>query len=123
MAIQNPERVNKLFTFGTNYNLSGYKSEPSDTAMAARFMAMARANYRKLSPTPDNFAGLMNALGKMYSTQPDLKPAEIETIKAPTVIAFGEYEQFIKREHFQALAQLIPGARLVMLPNVSHGGP
>jgi pimeloyl-ACP methyl ester carboxylesterase len=123
MAIQNPERVNKLFTFGTNYNLSGYKSEPSDTAMAARFMARVRANYRKLSPTPDNFAGLMNALSKMYSTQPDLKPAEIETIKAPTVIAFGEYEQFIKREHFQALAQLIPGARLVMLPNVSHGGP
>jgi pimeloyl-ACP methyl ester carboxylesterase len=123
MAIQNPERVNKLFTFGTNYNLSGYKSEPSDTAMAARFMARVRANYRKLAPTPDNFAGLMNALSKMYSTQPDLKPAEIETIKAPTVIAFGEYEQFIKREHFQALAQLIPGARPVMLPNVSHGGP
>ncbi|HEV3250510.1 MAG TPA: alpha/beta hydrolase, partial [Puia sp.] len=40
-----------------------------------------------------------------------------------TVIAFGEYEQFIKRKHFQALAQLIPGARLVMIPNVSHGGP
>ena len=28
LAIQNPERVNKLFTFGTNFNLSGYKSEP-----------------------------------------------------------------------------------------------
>jgi pimeloyl-ACP methyl ester carboxylesterase len=82
-----------------------------------------QANYRKLSPTPDNFAGLRKALGKMYSTEPDLNPAEIKTIKAPTVIACGEYEQFIKLEHFQDLAHLIPGAKLVILPNVSHGGP
>jgi pimeloyl-ACP methyl ester carboxylesterase len=123
LAIKNPERVNKLFTFGTNFNLSGYKSESSDATMSSRFMARVQANYREHSPTPDNFAGLMKALGKMYSTEPDLKPAEIRTIKAPTIIAYGEYEQFIKREHFQILAQLIPGARLVMLPNVSHGGP
>jgi pimeloyl-ACP methyl ester carboxylesterase len=123
LAIQNPERVNRLFTFGTNFNLSGYKSEPSDTAMSSRFMAGVQANYREHSSTPDNFSGLMKALGKMYNIEPNLKPEEIETIKAPTVIAFGEYEQFIKREHFQMLAKLIPGAMLVMLPNVSHGGP
>jgi pimeloyl-ACP methyl ester carboxylesterase len=91
--------------------------------MSARFMARAQTNYRNLSPNPDNFAGLMKALGKMYSQEPDLKPEEIETIKAPTVIAYGQYEQFIKAEHFQNLANLIPGAKLVMLPNVSHGGP
>jgi pimeloyl-ACP methyl ester carboxylesterase len=123
LAIKNPERVNKLFTFGSNYNLSGYKSEPLDSTLAARYMARVQANYRKLSPTPDNFAGLRKALGKMYSTEPDLNPDEIKTIKAPTVIACGEYEQFIKLEHFQDLAHLIPGAKLVILPNVSHGGP
>ncbi len=123
LAIKYPERVNKLFTFGANYNLSGYKSESSDTSMAAVFMARVQINYRRLSPTPDNFAGFMKALGKMYSAEPDLKPEEIKTIKAPTVIAFGQYEQFIKHEHFQNLADMIPGARLVMLPNVSHGGP
>lgn len=123
LAIHNPERVNKLFTFGANFNLSGYKSEPSDTTMSSRFMARVQANYREHSPTPDNFTGLMKALGKMYNIEPNLKPEELETIKAPTIIAFGEYEQFIKREHFQMLAKLIPGAMLVMLPNVSHGGP
>jgi pimeloyl-ACP methyl ester carboxylesterase len=35
----------------------------------------------------------------------------------------GQYEQFIKLEHFQDLAHLIPNAKLVILPNVSHGGP
>ena len=123
LAIQNPELVNKLFIFGANFNLTGYKSEPADPAMSSHFMALVKLNYREHSPTPDNFGGFMEALGKMYSTEPDLKPTEIETIKAPTVVAFGEYEQFIKREHFQKLSQLIPGAKLVMIPNVSHGGP
>lgn len=123
LAIKYPERVNKLFTFGTNYNLSGYKTESFDSTLAARFMARVQANYRKLSPTPDDFAGLRKALGKMYSTEPDLKPAEIKTIKAQTVIACGQYEQFIKLEHFQDLTNLIPNAKLVILSNVSHGGP
>jgi pimeloyl-ACP methyl ester carboxylesterase len=123
LAIQNPELVNKLFAFGTNYNLSGYKPEPSDTTNSSIFMSRVQANYRKYSPTPDSFYVFMKALGKMYSAEPDLKPSELRTIKAPTVIAFGEYDQFIKREHFQNLAELIPGAKLIMLPNVSHGGP
>ena len=123
MAVKYPERIDKLFTFGANYNLSGYKNEPSDSLLTARFMARVQANYRKLSPTPDGFAGLSEALAKMYSTEPDIKPAELKTIKAPTVIACGQYEQFIKLEHFQDLASLIPNAKLVVLPNVSHGGP
>ena len=123
LAIHHSERIDKLFTYGTNYNLSGYKSESFDSALAARFMANAQANYRKLSPTPNNFANLRNALGKMYSTEPNLNPSDIKTIKASTVIACGQYEQFITLEHFKTLANLIPNAKLVILPNVSHGGP
>jgi len=123
LAMQHPERINKLFTFGANYDSTGYKPESSDTSNAAHFMARATANYRKLSPTPDNFLGLKKALGKLYSSEPNISPAELKMIKAPTVIAFGQYEQFIKREHFEEMAKLIPEARLVMLPNVSHNGP
>ena len=122
LAINNSERIDKLFTFGTNYNLSGYKSEPADPAAGARFMAKVQADYIKLSSTPDGFLKLRSALGKMYSSEPNLNPEEIKTIKAPTVIAGGQYEQFIKREHFEELAHLIPNAKLVILPNVSHGG-
>ncbi len=123
LAIHHPERINKLFTFGTNYNLQGYKSEPSDTSISARFMERAQENYRRISPTPDSFFVFLKALGTMYSTQPDIKAEKIRTIKAPTVIAGGEYEQFIKREHFEELANLIPSAKLVIIPGMSHGGP
>lgn len=123
LAIEHPERVSKLFTFGTNYNLSGYKTEAPDSILAARFMSRAQANYRKLSPTPDNFGKFRKALGKMYSAEPNIDPEDIKTIKVPTVIACGEHDQFITREHFQNLAHLIPNAKLVILANVSHGGP
>jgi pimeloyl-ACP methyl ester carboxylesterase len=123
LAIHHADRVAKLFTFGANYDISGYKKESPDTAILHRFIARAEADYHRLSPTPNGFGGLKSALGKLYSTEPNLNPEDIRTIKAPTVIAFGQYEQFIQREHFESLAQLIPGARLVMLPNVSHGGP
>jgi pimeloyl-ACP methyl ester carboxylesterase len=123
LAINHPGRVNKLFTFGANYNLSGYKTEAPDSAMSAKFMARAQEKYRNLSPTPVNFTGLKKALGKMYDTEPNLTPAQIKNIRSPTVIAYGQYEQFIKPEHFQELAGLIPGAKLIIIPNVGHGGP
>jgi pimeloyl-ACP methyl ester carboxylesterase len=123
LAIRHPERINKLFTFGANYDLSGYKTEAADSVSSPVFMNRAERDYRRLSPTPENFTGLKKALGKMYGTEPDLKPAQLSTITSPTVIAYGQYEQFIKAEHFQALAQLIPKAKLVIIPNVAHGGP
>ncbi len=123
LAYKYPERVNKLFTYGTNYNLSGYKTEPFDSTLAARFMERAQNNYRKISPMPDSFPVFQKALGKMYAKEPDLDPAMIKIIQAPTVIACGQYEQFITRDHFQELSRLIPKAKLVILPNVSHGGP
>ncbi len=36
LAIRHPERISKLFTFGANYNLAGYKSESSDSDIEAR---------------------------------------------------------------------------------------
>lgn len=124
MAIHHPEHINKLFAFGANYDLSGYKKPGSvDTALAAKFMRKMAAKYRELSPTPDGFAAMRSALFKMYGSQPDIKPTELQTIKAPTVIADGEFEQFITREHTEQLAHHIPGAKLLIIPNVSHGGP
>jgi pimeloyl-ACP methyl ester carboxylesterase len=123
MAIHYPDRIDKLFTYGANFDHSGDSKEPMDPVMSSKFMAKAKADYQRLSPTPDDFTNFRSAIGKMYGLEPNLKPADISTIKAPTIIARGQYEQFIKPEHFEALTNLIPGAKLVVIPNVSHGGP
>ena len=58
LAIQRPDRIDRLFTYGSNYNHSGYKSEAGDSAMATRFMSQVQENYRRISPTPDGFSNL-----------------------------------------------------------------
>ena len=123
MAIHHPERIDKLFAYGANFNNSGYTTVPPDTALSHKYMRMAEASYRALSSTPEGFIAMRKALFKMYDTEPDIKPSELQTIKAPTIIADGEYEQFITPEHTELLAHLIPGATLLIIPNVSHGGP
>ncbi|HMC87819.1 MAG TPA: alpha/beta hydrolase [Chitinophagaceae bacterium] len=123
LAIYHPQRVNKLFTYGSNFNKSGEKHDPPDTALGAKFMKASRESYEKMSATPDGFAQLRKSLVAMYANEPNLDTNAIKKIKAPTVIGCGEYEQFYTREHFQLLRAMIPGARLVVIPAVSHGGP
>jgi pimeloyl-ACP methyl ester carboxylesterase len=126
LAIRHADRVNKLFAWGASFNTHSDRTGPPDPAMkgmGAIFMARMQSQYRALSATPDGFPELRTKLGALYDKEPDLTPDELRTIKASTVIADGEHEQFISREHTGELAHLIPGARLLILPGVSHGGP
>ena len=123
MAMKYPAYIKKLFTYGSNYNKSGEKDEPFDSALAVKFMNRAKENYRKISPTPDGFTHLRTQLIKLYSTQPNLDTILLQRIHLPVVIGCGEYEQFYTRGHFESLAKLIPDARLAVMSAVSHGGP
>jgi pimeloyl-ACP methyl ester carboxylesterase len=126
LGIRYPDRINRLFVWGASFNTHADSTAPDDPAMkgmGAIFMARMQANYRAVSPTPDGFPALRAALGRLYASEPNLTPAQLGSIRAPTVIADGAHEQFIAREHTEALAQFIPGARLLIVPNVSHGGP
>lgn len=126
LAIEHPERVDRLFAWGANFNTHAERLSPPDAALKAvgkAYVARMAADYRRLSPTPDGFESLEAALGRMYTSEPNLTAADLARIKAPTVIADGDHEQFIDPAHTRLLAQLIPGATLVILPNVSHGGP
>ncbi|THD04540.1 alpha/beta fold hydrolase [Rhodanobacter lindaniclasticus] len=122
LAIYYPERVHKLFVFGANYSRSGYTDTPPDPRLAARYMARVQADYRRLSPTPDGFIRMRAMLGDMYSREPEIAPADLARITAPTVVADGDHEQFIRAAHTRSLARLIPGARLEILADVGHGG-
>jgi pimeloyl-ACP methyl ester carboxylesterase len=126
MAIEHRERVNKLVTYGANFSHAGHRKDPPSEefkALGARFMVRVEADYRSVSPTPREFLAFRAALRQMYQTEPALRPEALATIRAPTLVIAGEHEQFYTREHFETMAQLIPDARLVILPNASHGGP
>jgi len=120
LAIQHPERVEKLVTFGANYDLSGLRKGGGPHATFATYFDRCAADYRRLSPTPKAYKAFVAALTKMWSSQPNFKPAQLATIKARTLVADGEHDEIIRQDHVRALAGHIPGARLLLIPDTSH---
>jgi len=126
LAIEHPQHIDRLFAWGANFDTHAERTsrpDPALKALGAAYLARMAADYHRLSPTPEGFASLRTALGRMYAAEPNLTPDDLRQIKAPTVIADGEYEQFIDPAHTRLLARLIPGAKMLIIPNVSHGGP
>jgi pimeloyl-ACP methyl ester carboxylesterase len=122
LAMQHPERVSKLFAYGANYNVSGVNPAVETDPVFGQAIGIAMENYQKLSPTPGEFDNFLKQISAMWFSQPDFKPDQLGAIKVPTVIADGQYEEAILPAHTVELAKLIPGAKLVIIPNVSHMG-
>jgi pimeloyl-ACP methyl ester carboxylesterase len=122
LAMDHPDRVMKLFAYGANFDLSGVKETMMTDPVFGAAIGLQIENYKKLSPTPAEFDTFMQEISAMWASQPDFKPEQLGKITAPTMIADGQYDEAIKPEHTAELAKLIPGAKLVILPNVSHMG-
>jgi pimeloyl-ACP methyl ester carboxylesterase len=56
----------------------------------------------------------------MWATQPDFTAKQLQAISVPTWIVDGDHDEAIKRENTLFMAKQIPGARLLIQPDVSH---
>lgn len=120
IAIRHPERLSGLFAFAANYVPEGVKETVGDDPTFNAYIARAAADYAKLSPTPGEFDAFVEQISQMWATQPHYTPDQLRAIKVPTVIFDGEHDEAIKPEHTAEMAALIPGAKLVILPDASH---
>jgi pimeloyl-ACP methyl ester carboxylesterase len=117
-----PERIAGVFFFACNMDASGTKPFQA-TPVVDRCFRRHVADYARLSTTPDEFQTFFEAVGLMQRTQPNYSAHDLAEIQVPVTIALGEHDEFIKREHAEYLAESIPNAQLVILPNVSHFAP
>lgn len=120
LAINHPGRLRRLFAYGANADTAGAYANAESSPVVVAFEARAKEEYRQLSPTPGDWNSFYAVMSHMWGTEPDFTPAQLRSIRVPTTIADGEYEEFIKPEHTRYLAATIPDAKLVILPNVSH---
>ena len=121
-AHQAPGQVDGVFFFGCNMDASGVKPlVPSP--IVERCFARHAQDYAALSPTPDDFEASVAAVSLMMSSQPDYRAQELAAIRVPVTIVHSEHDEFIRAEHAAYLSRSIPGARLTMLPGVSHFAP
>ena len=120
IAIHHPERLTKLFAFGANYNVGGLREDTANSTVFNAYIEQGGKDYQRLSKTPSEYDAFVTQISEMWATQPDYKKEELQGIKVPTVIADGQYDEGIKQDHTREMAQLIPGATLLIMPNLSH---
>jgi pimeloyl-ACP methyl ester carboxylesterase len=124
LAMAHPSRVTKVFAFAGNMDLTGVK--PGDVASdpkVVRVFAQAAKEYAQLSPAPDEFRSMCRTVEAMMKAQPNYTAEDLARIHTPAAIVIGESDEFLEREHSEYLARSIPGAKLIVLPGVTHFAP
>jgi pimeloyl-ACP methyl ester carboxylesterase len=119
IAMKHPERVSKLFAFAANSDPSGVADIASNDVFNA-YIARAGEEYKRLSPTPTAYQSFVGEITKMWESQPKWTASDLAAIKVPTWIVDGDHDEAIKRDNTAFMAENIPGAGLLIQPQVSH---
>jgi pimeloyl-ACP methyl ester carboxylesterase len=85
-------------------------------------LTTARTVYQAKSPHPDQWPVFLKKSFAMWSTQPTYTVEQLGTIQAPTLVMTGD-QDIVLPEHTKAMAQAIPHATMVVLPNSTHWAP
>lgn len=122
LADETPELVAGLFFFACNVDQSGTKPFKMTPAVE-RILVHHKRDYAALSPAPDEFETVFQAIQTMQSTQPNYSHEQLARIHVPITVCLGEHDEFIPREHLEDVAKSLPKATFVLLSNVSHFAP
>ena len=120
LAIRHPDRIGRIFAFAANTVPSGVKQGVEKNPTFAAFIARTRLEYAAYSPPPKDYDRFVAQISKMWESQPNWSSAQLRAIRAQVLVADGDHDEAIKREHTEYIAATIPGAGLLILPNTSH---
>jgi len=120
IALHHPERLTRLYAQAANVTTDGVKPDVMTNKTFAAYIERSGRDYRKLSKTPDQYDAFVEQIGHMWASQPNWSKEELAKITTPTAIVAGDHDEAIKREHTEYMAAVIPGAKLIILPNASH---
>ena len=120
LAMRYPTRVRRVFSFAANSVTTGLIPDGDKSPNFAHFIQRAGGEYRAISPTPTEYDAFVAQITHMWDDQPHWTDAQLAGIHAPVLIADGDHDEVIRRDHTEYLAHTIPGAGLLILPNTSH---
>ena len=119
IAQRHPERLSKLFAFAANSDPSGV-ADIAHSPVFNAFIARAAKEYAALSSTPEEYQEFVAQIEKMWATQPSWTAADLRRIAMPVWIVDADHDEAIKRRNTEFMAANIPGAGLLLQPEVSH---
>jgi pimeloyl-ACP methyl ester carboxylesterase len=120
IAMKHPERLSKLFAHAANSTVEGLTPTVSTDPVFKRYIEWMGEEYKRLSKTPGQYDAFVEQIGHMWESQPSWTTEQLAAIRVPTAIVLGDHDEAITRAHTEYLAKTIPGAKLIILPQVSH---
>jgi pimeloyl-ACP methyl ester carboxylesterase len=122
MAMKHPERVRRLVAIGANVTPDGVPQSALSPDELAQIEQVEKPLYELLAPDAAHFPVAFAKILKMLRTEPHYTPADLSQIKSPTLIVAGEHDMIL-RAHTDMIADAIPHAKEIIVPNAEHDGP
>lgn len=120
IAMKHPERLTKLYAQAANVTTDGVDPGVATNKTFGAYIERSGRDYKKMSKTPDQYDAFVTQISHMWESQPNWPKEQLAKITTPTAIVAGDHDEAIKREHTEYMASVIPGAKLIILPNASH---
>ncbi|RVC59622.1 alpha/beta hydrolase [Mesorhizobium sp.] len=120
IALHHPERLTRLFAQAANVTTDGVDPGVMTNKTFAAYIERSGRDYKKMSKTPDQYDAFVAQISYMWESEPAWTKEQLGKITTPTAIVAGDHDEAIKREHTEYMASVIPGAKLIILPNASH---
>ena len=117
LATHHPERLDRVVAYGAIITPEGNQFVESDQMLPFESFI---ATYRRLSPEPERFEELLGVLDGLTKVGPNYSEEELKGIAVPVLILDGAEDEFITPDQPVRLAELIPGATLVIMPGTGH---
>jgi pimeloyl-ACP methyl ester carboxylesterase len=127
LARRHPERVRRLVLASTHAGPDGLHEEirsPNARPGVGRmpteddFRAWEEA-YRAVAPDPDNFSAFAATLAAFVGSLPGWSDDELRELTVPTLVLIGDND-FIRVEHAARMQEVLPHARLAVVPGATH---
>lgn len=120
IAMNHPERLTRLYAQAANVSTDGVDPGVETNKTFGAYIERSGRDYARMSKTPDQYNAFVEQISHMWASQPNWSKEQLAKITVPTAIVAGDHDEAIKREHTEYMASVIPGAKLIILPNASH---
>jgi pimeloyl-ACP methyl ester carboxylesterase len=127
LVTSHPERVDRLILASAHYQANGYHDDIRDPALQAGSTRMPTEadfaemvqTYQRVAPEPERFGSVA---AKLTAAVPEIdgwSADALRAITAPTLLIVGDND-FVRLDHAVEMKDLIPAARLAVLPGTTH---
>jgi len=120
VALREPDRVTCIFALGVNASPAGLIDAGGRSPVFEAYRLRTSEEYAALSVTGIPFEDFRRRMHQLGDGQPDWIPPDLARISARTVVAIGDHDEVIRRQHAGMMARAMPDARLLVLPATSH---